>query len=102
MVLQFYAKKQCEAAPLSLDAYYSFPNITNENNNFTYSTFKGNNWKTITLDTGSYELVSISNEIQRQVIRDGNYNQKTKEFYIDIMANSSKLKFIIIISNKDR
>jgi len=30
-----------EAALLSIDMYYSFPNITNENNNFTYSTDNG-------------------------------------------------------------
>ena len=34
-----------EAALLSIDMYYSFPNITDENNNFTYSTDNGKSWK---------------------------------------------------------
>ena len=39
-----------EAALLSIDMYYSFPNITDENNNFTYSSDDGKTWKTITLE----------------------------------------------------
>src|SRR5215469_12642826 len=56
-----------EAALLSIDMYYSFPNITNENNNFSYSTDNGNTWKTITLDKGSYneELQKSNQELFR-------------------------------------
>ena len=90
-----------EAALLSIDMYYSFPNITNENNNFSYSTDNGNTWKTITLDKGSYELKAINNEIQRQLISNGDYNQETNENYISITANVSKLKSIVHISHKE-
>jgi hypothetical protein len=90
-----------EAALLSIDMYYSFPNITNENNNFTYSTDKGKSWKTISLDKGSYELKAINNEIQRQLISNGDYNQETNENYISITANVSKLKSIVHISHNE-
>jgi len=90
-----------EAALLSIDMYYSFPNITNENNNFTYSTDNGRSWKTILLDKGSYELNSINNEIQRQLITKGDYNQETNENYISITANVSKLKSIVHISHNE-
>ena len=89
-----------EAALLSIDMYYSFPNITNENNNFTYSTDDGISWKTILLDTGSYELKAINNEIQRQLISNDDYNKETNENYISITASVSKLKSIVHISNK--
>ena len=90
-----------EAALLSIDMYYSFPNITSENNNFTYSTDNGKSWKTILLDKGSYELKAINNEIQRQLISNGDYNQETNENYISITANVSKLKSIVHISHKE-
>src|SRR6201996_7456254 len=90
-----------EAALLSYDMYYSSPNITNENNNFTYSTDNGNTWKTILLDKGSYELKAINNEIQRQLISNGDYNQETNENYISITANVSKLKSIVHISHNE-
>jgi hypothetical protein len=88
-----------EAALLSVDMYYSFPNITNENNNFTYSTDNGKNWKTIILDTGCYELMAINDEIQRQMISNGDYNPEINECYISITPNVSKLKSIVQISH---
>ena len=90
-----------EAALLSIDMYYSFPNITSENNDFTYSIDKGRNWKSILLDKGSYELEAINNEIQRHLISNGDYNQETNENYISIIPNISKLKSIVEIPRKD-
>ena len=57
--------KQYEAALLSIDLFNSIPNITNLNIVFKYSKDNGNSWVNIELDTGSYELSAISNEIQR-------------------------------------
>ena len=59
-------KKEYEAALLSLDTYNSIPNITEGKNNiFKYSTDNGATWKTITLNTGAYELAAINDEIKR-------------------------------------
>src|SRR5215469_1337074 len=81
--------------------YYSFPNITNENNNFTYSTDDGRNWKTILLDIGSYELQAINNEIQRHLISNDDYNKETNKNYISITVNVSKVKSIVHISHNN-
>ena len=91
------ANKIYEAALLSIDTYYSFPNITTENNNFKY--YNGQNWKTIKLDTGSYEVQAINDEIQRQMVTNNDYSQERNEFYITISANTSKLKSVLHISN---
>src|SRR5215510_586683 len=90
-----------EAALLSTDMYYSFQNITDENNNFIYSSDDGNTWKAITLDMGSYELQAINDEISRHMINNQDYNMDTNESYINITANLSKLKAIIQISHAD-
>jgi len=56
---------------LSLETYYSIPNITNKNNVFKYSTDSGTTWKTITLETGSYEISQINSEVQRLMALNG-------------------------------
>lgn len=87
--------KNYEAALLSLDSYNSVPNvIKNKNNIFKYSTDEGTNWKTISLDTGAYELQAISNEIKRQLVV-----KEDDESAINLTANISKLTSIVIIEN---
>lgn len=98
--IQLNKNKQYEAALLSVDTYNSIPNITDENNKFTYSNDKGINWKTLTLSTGSYELQAINDEIQRQMIVNEDYDHEKNECYITISAHTSELKSIINITNE--
>lgn len=87
--------KNYEAALLSLDTYNSIPNISvNKNNIFTYSTDDGISWKTVTLNTGAYELQAINNEIKRQIIANGD-----DESALNIAANISRLTSIVTIEN---
>jgi hypothetical protein len=89
------SNKQYEAALLSLDTYNSIPNIIEgKNNEFKYSTVRGEAWKTITLSTGAYELNAINNEIKRQLIANGD-----SETAIDINADVSTLRSIVNIDN---
>jgi len=92
--------KRYEAALLSIDLYNSIPNVTGANNIFKYSVDDGRNWKIITLDTGSYQLQAINDEIQRQMVINDDYNKESNEFYISITANISELKSIVNISNR--
>jgi len=92
--------KKYEAALLSIDLYNTIPNITKENNIFKYSTDNGNTWKIITLNKGSYELQALNDEIQRQMVINGDYDSVNNEFYITITANVSELKTIINITNR--
>ena len=55
---------------------------------------------TIVLDTGSYELSAISNEIQRLMVISGDYDPDADNpYFIAITANSFELKSIAHISN---
>ena len=98
--IHFDADKKYEAALLSIDLYNSIPNITEENNKFRYSTDNGNTWKLITLSNGSYELAAINDEIQRQMVINGDYDNINNEFYISIVTNISELKSAIDITNR--
>ena len=60
--ITFRKNEKYEAAPLCIDTYFSFPNVTSTNNNFTYSTDNGSTWKTIILDKGSCQLMAINDE----------------------------------------
>src|SRR5882757_2313706 len=105
--ISLYKSKKYEAALISLDTYNSIPNITGDDNNpattkncaLKYSTDLGKTWKIKKLDTGSYELSSINNEIQRQMVVNGDYDHANNLFYITLTANISELKSIINITN---
>src|SRR6266568_8134161 len=92
--------KKYEAAFLSLETYYSFPNITKGINNiFRYSNDNGTSWKVLELDTGSYEVDTLSDEIQRLMVVNCDYNVANSEFYIEIIPNKIKLSSIVKITN---
>jgi hypothetical protein len=75
--------------------------VTSSNNKFRYSVDGGNTWKLITIETGSYELESINDEIQRLMKINGDWDSVSKAYYINISANTSTLKSIIDITNAD-
>lgn len=84
-------KKDWEMALVSLETYYSFPNIDSSNNNFRYSPDDGTTWKDITIPEGSYEISEINNYIQEIMY----YNNNDKENSITIGANNSTLRSFI-------
>src|SRR6266536_3636684 len=76
--------RKYESALLSINLFNTIPNVTNKNNKFKYSTDNGGTWKIITLHKGAYKISSINDEIQRQMVSDGNYNAVKDEFFITI------------------
>src|SRR5882757_1554854 len=91
--------KKYEVALARLETYYSIPNIKrNVNNIFRYSS-DGTTWKEIILDTSSYELVDINNEIERQMSVNGDYDTINNESYINIIGNTAEFKSIVVIKN---
>ena len=92
--------KQYEAALPSIDSFNSIPNITNLNNVLKYLKDNGVTWVTIQLNTGSYDLSAISNEIQRLMVINRDYDPNADNpYYVAITANLSELKSIVHISN---
>ena len=57
-----------EIALVSLETYYSFPNIDEKNNKMKVFTKKSIE---VTIPTGWYELKAINNEVKRQVVDKG-------------------------------
>lgn len=99
--LTLYKNVDYEAALTALYTYNSCPNITNENNKISYSSDKGITWKDILLSTGAYELSEINNEIQRQMIKNDDYNKESTSFYINISVSKPTSSSILEISNED-
>ena len=86
-------KRKYEMALISLESYYSIPNINNSNNTFVYNV-AGGTTKTITIPVGSYELVDINTEIQRQLQINGDVGSP-----ISLAVNTATLKAVVAISN---
>jgi len=80
-----------EACLLSVDTYNSIPNIVEGKNNL-FKYFNGNQWKTISLKTGAYELDAINREIKRQMILNADHADLIK-----ISAEISTLRSIVNI-----
>ena len=58
-----------ELALVSLESYYSFPNITEDNNKL--KVFLNGKWHEIIIPVGCYELTDIATELERQVVEKG-------------------------------
>lgn len=92
--------KRYEAALISLDIYNSIPNIeAGKNDLFIYSPDSGKTWKSISIGTGSFEIEHLNDEIQRQMVINGDYDADNNLFYIHIQPNVSKLTSIVNITN---
>src|SRR5258706_4009334 len=88
-----------EIALVNLETWNSFANVSETNNLFRYSTDHGVTWKLITIDTGSYEIESLNDEIQRLMKMNGDLDFTNNTFYITLSANTSTLKSNISITN---
>ena len=80
--------KHYEIALISLETFYSIPNIRADNNMFMYSIDKGNSFRYIIIPVGSYELGQINDVIASEV-----------GTLIEIKPNTATLHSIIKISD---
>ena len=65
--MQLDKKKDYEIALINLETYYSFPNIDNSYNCFTYTPGINALWYNIIIPEGSYQVEVINDFIQRQM-----------------------------------
>ena len=87
-----------EMALTALETYYSYPNINEENNVFTYSSDDGATWKTITLPKGSYTLGAIQKEIKRGMRENGDEENET--YPISVLGNVNTFQIVLKIDTK--
>ena len=73
--LELDRDKVYEIALVSLETYYSFPNIDEINNVLVYSPDNGILWVKIKIPEGSYEIDDINNTIQHEMEKRGHYDQ---------------------------
>ena len=98
--IQLDVDKTYEMALVSLETYYSFPNIDSSNNNFRYSPNNGDDWYDINIPEGSYELEDINEYIQRIMRDNGHYNSKFDKYGITLEPNNSTLRSVLEIKAK--
>ena len=86
-----------EMALISLETYYSYPNINEENNVFKYSLDDGATWKTITLPKGSYTLGAIQKEIKRGMRENDDYDEENETYPISVLGNVNTFQIVLKI-----
>lgn len=96
-LIQLDKTKSYEMALVSLETYYSFPNIDATNNNFRYSPDNGATWVDINIPEGSYEITDINDYIQRLMKDNGHYDITNDAYYISIEPNNNTLKAVVNI-----
>ena len=89
--LELDKNKMYEMALVNLETYWSFPNVTEKNNNFTFTNEK--NTHIILIPVGAYELSQINDYIQNK-IKELGYPKDT----ITIKPNISTLKCNLAIA----
>ena len=82
-----------EIALISLETYYSFPNIDDENNRLRFSHDNGKTWKDITLHTGCYELKAINKTLESLIIEAGGHKGDLK-----VEANKNTFQCIMTVA----
>ena len=67
--LEFSSSYQYEMALISLETYYSFPNIDKSNNHVKLSFDEGKTWLDVNIPVGCYEIRAINTELQRFIMQ---------------------------------
>ena len=94
--IQLKKNKGYEIALVNLETYYSFPNITDDNNHFSYSPDAGETWFHIFIPEGSYDIEDINKVIQQTMKQYGH------DANVTISANTNTLKAVLILENDYR
>ena len=97
--IQLDKKKDYEIALINLETYYSFSNIDNSNNCFTYTPGANTPLVDIIIPEGSYHVEDINEFIHRQMRKNGQYDKANAEDNIEISANTNTLTSEMIIYN---
>ena len=91
--IQLKKNKRYEIALVNLETYHSFPNITHDNNNFSYSPDAGGIWYNIIIPEGSYDIEDIKKFIQQKMKQNGH------DVNVTLSANTNTLKAVLILEN---
>ena len=81
-----------EIALHSLETYYSFPNIDDQNNKIRVSLDNGTTWNDLTFAVGCYEHKDINEELQRLIVAVGG-----KKTDVILQANKNTFQSIMTI-----
>ena len=89
--------KTYEMALVNLETYYSFPNVDETNNNFSYSPDNGARWYNIDIAEGCYEITDLNDYIQRSMKNNGHYDAVNGQYKVTLEPNNNTLKTILQI-----
>ena len=86
-------------ALINLKTYYSFPNIDNSNNCFTYTARANGLSHNIIIPEGCYHVEDINEFIQREMRKNGHHDKANDKDNIEISANTNALTSEMFLRN---
>jgi len=94
--IQLKTDKKHEIALVNLETYYSFPNVDDTNNHFSYSPDGGGIWYHILIPEGNYDIEDRNRIIQQKVNRHAQkrHAQNGHAANVTISANTNTLKAV--------
>ena len=91
--LEFPPSYRYEMALISLETYYSFPNINTLNNHVKISVDEGKTWLDVYIPVGCYEIKAINIELQRFIMQQT--GDKKAEKRIILSPNPNTLRCML-------
>ena len=91
--------KDHRIALINFETYFSFPNIDNSNNCFSFSPNLDPLWFDIIIPIGNYHVEDINEFIQREIRENSQYDKANDNDYLEIYAKTNTLKSEMIHRN---
>jgi len=91
--IELNKNKKYQMCLISLDTFYSFPNISTDRNSYRWSKDGGNTWYLVSLPIGVYELDQLEHAIQYEIVKEGGNRN-------GITLQANKVTFRIILKLK--
>lgn len=83
---------------VSFETVYRFPNIENGKNKLFYSPDKGFSFYSIEIDTGSYNIESLSSAIFKKMKVNSHYDSVNDKPYIEFYSNKNTGKVVMTLA----
>lgn len=87
-----------EIALMDLEAYFTYPNVTDNNNNFRYYSGKTSSWVNFKIPIGAYNIDTIQEDIIQFELDKRTETKVNDKYAITFTANLSSLKTKLVIA----
>lgn len=97
--IQLDREKQYIVEVKRMNTWFSFYNISASQQNNVFRYHNGTSYVNVTIPDGNWSFKTLIEEIQRAMVRNGDYDAVNNAYYVNIYPNTSSYRVEITISN---